>query len=288
VTDDARREARELYEAGDFERSRNASLTGLELDANDLELLRLAGKSGVELDTEDAVGMLQKVVALNPNDAIGWHDLGEALAAEGRVRDATDAFRRAVELRPDDAAALIDYGHSAFASGQPAEAIEALEDVLKMDPSDSSTLRSLIGMYRRASQTEAALGAAERLLQSDPDDPVAALEKADLALTLGRLDEADGAYERLRTVDDEPEHDVYALHGLIQVAMRREDWDRALALAEEAIKVDTSGRTAALLGFFVTQARGRGDQPGRAEVEEALSDSHTEHLRIHSEEFAGF
>ena len=98
MSDETSREARESYEAGDYRRSRQASLTGLEINADDLELLRLAGKSGVELGTEDAVPTLQKAVGLDPDNARAWHDLGEALAAEGRVKEAAGPVRGLARL----------------------------------------------------------------------------------------------------------------------------------------------------------------------------------------------
>ncbi len=64
------------------------------------------------------------------------------------------------------------------------------------------------------------------------------LELADLALDVGRLDEAASAFQRLRSVDDDPSHEVYAFHGLIEVEIRRENWRRALDLAVDATRVD--------------------------------------------------
>ena len=45
------------------------------------------------------------------------------------------------------------------------------------------------------------------------------LELAELALDMGRLDEASSAFQRLRSVDDDPSHEVYAFHGLIEVEL---------------------------------------------------------------------
>jgi len=284
---DSHKEARESFAAGDFEASRQASLTGLEFNAEDLELLRLAGKSGVEVASDDAVAMLQKAVALNPEDAGAWHDLGEALAAEGRLNEAVDAFGKAVDRRPDDAVVLVDYGHSAYAAGRVPEAIVALEKVVELQPDDTETAHSLIGIYRTAGRHEDAAAAASRLQHSDPDDVLALIEFADLSLALDRLDDAAGAYERMREDDDEPEHEAYPLHGLIQVAMRRGEWAEAHELAEEALRLDGTGRTESLLGFFAAQvAAPRPDHPGRAEVDQALAASQAEHRRLHSNEFA--
>ncbi len=286
MTDDPRDEARKGFETGDFERARRMSMTGLEFNADDLELLRLAGKSGVELASDDAVSLLTRAADLDPGDARGWHDLGQALAAEGRMQEATDAFRKAVELRPDDAAAQVDLGQSARAAGRDEEAAAALARAVELDPGDRASLRSLVDLHRRAGRLDEARTAAQTLADGDPDDALAALDVAELDLELDRADDALAAFSRLRESDDEPERDVYALHGMMQAELRREGWARALELAQEALRIDPSGRTEAVLGFFAGQAVGPRGNPvaGRAEADAVLQESLTEYRRILGEE----
>lgn len=287
MSDETSREARESYEAGDYRRSRQASLTGLEINADDLELLRLGGKAGVELASEDAVTMLQKAVALDPDSAQSWHDLGEALAAEGRIKEAVEAFQKAAQLQPDDAAAQADYGHTAYAAGLVAEALEALQRAVELRPNDLATLHSLMEINRTAGRLDEALAAATRLADAEPDDAGPLLDLADLELALERFDDASAAFERVRQLDDDPEHDIYALHGMLLVELRRQDWQRAHELAEEALRTDPSRRTESIFGFFAAQsAAPRPDHPGQAEVDQVLAASHAEHRRLHSEEFA--
>jgi tetratricopeptide (TPR) repeat protein len=143
-------------------------------------------------------------------------------------------------------------------------------------------------MHRTEGRLEDALNAAQRLAEADPDDELALVESADLLLALGRLDEALDAYVRLRDVDDEADHGVYAVHGAVQVEMRRGNWARAYELAQEAVGLDTSARSESLLGFFAAQAAAPSDRPGRGEVEAALIASQAEHRRLHSDAFAAF
>ena len=126
---------------------------------------------------------------------------------------------------------------------------------------------------------------AKELSDARPDDVVAALDVVDLALELDRLDEAEAACRRARGADDDPEHDVFLLHALIELEMRRERWRRALDLAVEATRVDRLGRTTDVLAFVVAQVFGEPDRPAppREEVERALADSRAEHRRLHLE-----
>jgi tetratricopeptide (TPR) repeat protein len=282
------RDARERYEAGDFENARDLALAELRERPEDAELLRFAGKSSLELGLDDAVAHLERLTALQPDDPDAWRDLGDALVVEGRPAEAADAFRRAVELRPEDAAALIDLAHSAYAAGDAAAAIDSLERAVEQEPAGTSVLRSLSVMYRRAGRLEDALAAAGEITERQPDDVRAALDIAEVNLELGRLDDAAAAFARLRGIDDDAGHEVFAFHGMIEAEIRREAWRRALDLAVDATRVDRHGRTTDVLAFAVAQVFGETDRPTptRAEIEAALEASRAEHRRLHDEAVA--
>ena len=125
--------------------------------------------------------------------------------------------------------------------------------------------------------------AALRVEERSPADPIASLDVAELCLALGRFDEAAAAFTRLRSIDDEPEHEVYAYHGLIEVEILRGRMRRALDLTVDATKVDRLGRTTDVLAFVVAQVFGERDRPSlpRPEVEALLASSRTEHRRLH-------
>lgn len=280
-------EARARFEAGDFSASRRAALEALESSPNDPELLRIAGRSGVELGVADAVEQLRRVAELRPDEAESWRDLGDAHASDGQTAEAAEAFRRAVEIDPSDETSLTALGHAAYATGSDRDAVSYLEQAAERSSGNSTAMINLVDMYREMGQPEEALAAAVKIAQAAPSDPAAALDVAELSLAVGRLDEAVQAFERIREIDDLPDHDVYALHALIQVEIRREAWDRALALAREAGTVDRHGRTAGVLAFLEARAGGETEDeppPTREQVEEALSASLAEHRRLHAED----
>jgi hypothetical protein len=124
-------------------------------------------------------------------------------------------------------------------------------------------------------------------LQLEPDDVAATIDAAELNLALGRPEAAVQEYARLAAIDDEPGHEVYAYHGMIQAEIQRDQWRRALDLAIEATRVDRYGRTTDLLAYVVTQVFGAADRPAptRAEVDAALAASQSEHRQLHTEGF---
>lgn len=230
----------------------------------------------------------RRAVEQRPDDGAAWQELGSALLERDELEQAADAFARAAELRPRDAEPLIDLAHSRFASGDVSAALASIREAVEREPRNASALFSAVELARRAGRPDEALEVARRIAEADPEDAVAALDVAELSLELGLLDEAGPAFARLRTLEDEPEHEVYALHGLFEVEARRGDWRRALGLAADAAKLDRLGRTTDLLAFAAAQLFGAAERPAPspADVDAALAASRSEHRRLHSEQLA--
>ena len=284
-SDNALESARASLGAGEFERAREAALAGLNERPDDAALLQLAGRASLELGLDDAQGYLERAAAAEPGDPALWRDLGADFAFLGRLEDARQAFRRAVELLPDDSGALLDAGLASLAAGRTGDAVAYLKQAAQLDPDSDAALRGLLEIHRREGRLGEALTAALRVEERSPADPIASLDVAELCLALGRYDEAAAAFTRLRAADEEPEHEVYAYHGLIEVEILRGHMRRALDLTVDATKVDRLGRTTDVLAFVVAQVFGERDRPSlpRTEVEALLASSRTEHRRLHAE-----
>jgi tetratricopeptide (TPR) repeat protein len=278
-------EAHALYEQGDFRAAREAAERGLSDRPDDVSLLRLAGKSGAELNLPGSSDYLAKAVELEPENADAWREYGDALLNEDRLKDATSAFRQAVELRPNDVGSLVQLAHTAYAAGDPEDAIGHIRRAVERDPNSLGARRALLEIYRAAKRPEDALAAAEELAESDPSDALALLDVAELYLSLDHPVDATAAFARLRKVDDDPDHEIYAVHGMIEAEIRRGRWRRALDLAIEATRIDRLGRTTDVLAYVVAQVFGAADRPApsREEVDDALAASRAEHRRLHEE-----
>jgi tetratricopeptide (TPR) repeat protein len=159
-------------------------------------------------------------------------------------------------------------------------------DIAHAGAGTSTAAISLVDMYRSFGQYEQALAQARRLADAVPDDVLARLEVAELAVAAGRLDEARSAYERLRELDDVPGHEVYPLHGLIQVEITAGDWGRARELTDQTAALEPYGMTADVASFVREQVGERTAEeldhpvPTRQEVDDALAASLAEYRRM--------
>jgi Flp pilus assembly protein TadD len=268
-------QARALFDAGEYAASLRAAQGGLGQTPDDVELLVLAGRAGIEVDAPETLRFLERATHLAPQDASAWHYLGEALATDGQTEAAETAFRRAVELDPDDEIALSNLGHTTLASGRQEEAVEYLARAADISGAGASTAAiSLVDMYRSFGEYEKALVQAQKLAAAVSTDPLAWLDVAELSLQVGRLDDAADAFEKLRDLDDVPGHEVYPLHGLIAVEIRRSRWERATTLAAQAAAIESQGLSAELAAFLdVPNAVARAEGPATVDIGAALQAS---------------
>jgi tetratricopeptide (TPR) repeat protein len=288
MMDDPRDRARAYFAAGEFRQSLDVASQALADAPDDVELLVLAGRAGLEAGT-DAVPSLTRASELAPQDAQVWHYLGEALASEGLTAEADAAFRKAVELDPEDRVALSHLGHTSLVAGRDEEGVSYLARAADSTTGASTAAISLVDMYRSFGQPDKALAQARLLADAVPDDALAWLDVAELSLVLDQPDAARTAFETLRSLDDVPGHEVYPLHGLLQVAISTVDWEQARQLAEQAVAIDSHGRSSEIAAFVNEQAGdARGEDapppPSREEVDVALTESLAEYRRLHSDD----
>ncbi len=130
-------------------------LLGKTDDAADAHYLR-AKLYAQEEDTQQAVTQLEQAVAIRPNFAAAWSDLGQARRTLQDDPGALAAFERAVAADPRDAVALYRLGAEYLRQNKPHLAVESLDKAYQLNPEDQSTLNALQTALRRDGHPEAA------------------------------------------------------------------------------------------------------------------------------------
>jgi Flp pilus assembly protein TadD len=278
-------EAQARLDDGDFQGARDIATEALAQTPDDVALLRVKARAAIELEEAGVTETLERIAKLAPDDARSWRDLGDGLAAQGRMESSADAFRKVLELDPADESALTHLGHAAYASGDKDEAVSFLSRASQQSRGQSSAAISLVAMYRAMGETREALTVAKQVADAAPDDVPAVLDVADLSVEAGDLEGAVAAFGRLREIDTVPGNEVYAIHGMIEAEAARESWDRALELSREACAIDPRGRASVVLAFLEDQAgEGSGDAPSREEFDAALKQSRAEYRGMHAQD----
>jgi tetratricopeptide (TPR) repeat protein len=193
-----------------------------------------------------AAAELQRAVALQPDFAEAWSDLGEARETLLDDTGALAAFENAVRFAPNDPVAQTRLGTELLNQKKAAEAIPHLELAVRLNPRSQSALYGLERALRQKgqiAQSEAVKKVLAQVLR-DRDQKAqnsfaaiqlnnegAALEKA------GRLRKALEKYEQALNLD--PWH-VGIRVNVAAVLLRLGRWDEGVAELQEALRNDPS------------------------------------------------
>ena len=89
-------------------------------------------------DLEAAEVAAAKALALNPNHVVAHHVRGFLFRMQGRTSGARDAFRTAIAINPNFAPGYAQLGATEVELGQPEAAITAVERAIRLSPRDPS------------------------------------------------------------------------------------------------------------------------------------------------------
>ena len=165
---------------------------------------------------EEAVAQYQRALALRPDYAIAHNNLGTALLQLGRPQPALASFREAARIDPELGEAHLNVGLISRAIGDLPEAVARFRRAVELHPEWVTALASLASV----------LAAAPDPAVRQPADAVRLAERA-VGLTLRR--------------------DANTLDVLAVAHAAAGDFNRAVAIADEALALNPSATLAAMI-----------------------------------------
>ena len=193
-------------------------------------------------DVAKAAAHLREAVALRPDFAEAWSDLGDARKTLLDDAGALAAFERAVALAPDDSVAQTRLGSQYFDEGKAHLAVAHLQEAARLDPTNQSTLYSLQRALRQDGQVapadEIKQELAELLRNKDKDDQnlVAGIELNNQGADMERAGELRGALQKYRAaLDLLPAHVGIRVNFAVAL-LRLGQWKEGLAELREALR----------------------------------------------------
>jgi len=218
-----------FYAAGYADRA----LRYLELSPQtDPKILSAIGQIHLEASRWDqARKVLEQCVALQPDEAEAWNNLGGVEVGVGNLRKALQNYQKALELRPSMVSALINAGQTQEALGDFNAAESLFQRALAVNPADpvaanqmgqlavarkqdsdakawfqraisarrdyAPAIDNLAALYARAGQTNDAIAAFRYGINVAPDEESFYLNLASLYNRLGNTEQARDAINRL-------------------------------------------------------------------------------------------
>jgi Flp pilus assembly protein TadD len=192
---------------------------------------------------------LRKAVALRPDLAEAWSDLGQVREKLDDDEGALTALQRAVQVNPAGAVAQTRLGSLYLRLGKPLDAVPHLERAVELTPDDQTALNSLQRALREAGRSEKADQVKSRLAElirkrdRDSQNALAAVNLNNEGAALQKQGKLAEAAERYRAaLDLNPGHAGMRANYAIAL-LRLGRWERGLEELRTAVRQDPSNQT---------------------------------------------
>jgi tetratricopeptide (TPR) repeat protein len=219
--------------------------------------LDLAARARGLIDDKDpdrAITLLEQAIALSPETAECWNQLGRALNNLRRLPEARRALERAVHLDKDVAEAWSNLGHVCRMLGEPGKAARAFRMAAELAPESPRALRDLASIHLEQGEPEEGVMLLRRAVEADPSDIVALTRLGDASLALDDLDTARSAYSQAIESDARA---VGALIGLAALENRLGRYAPAEAGLRNALSIAPHDPAAVSILVEVMEIQGR-------------------------------
>ncbi len=194
---------------------------------------------GVALDdsgeTEEAIAAFQKAIELDEKSATPWNGLGNVYDDLGRHEEATAAYQRAIELDEKYAAPWNGLGNVYAGLGRHEEALAAFQKAIALDEKLAYPWNGLGNVYYQQGRHEEALAAYQKAIALDEKYAYPLNNLGNVYRDLGRHEEAIAAYQKAIALD---EKFAYPWNGLGLVYENRGEYEQAVDHYRKALEID--------------------------------------------------
>jgi tetratricopeptide (TPR) repeat protein len=179
---------------GDIARAATIAEVALAAGESDPMILNLAAWRREEAEDYPAAHrLLKQALELAPGDVMVLGAIGAVLRKEHRLDEALAVLDRVVAAEPRHSAAWLERGYTLEALRSEPEAVESFSRALAVDPNLAPALGKLADIAAKRGDQAAARGQAERALALDPRNP-----PATFALATMDIEARDGAKAEAR------------------------------------------------------------------------------------------
>ncbi|GAB4232085.1 MAG: hypothetical protein Kow00121_60210 [Elainellaceae cyanobacterium] len=156
-------------------------------------------------DYAEAESIWQRIIQLEPRNAIAYNNLGLALYEQGNLEKAIEAYQKAIELDGQFALAYRNLGIALYEQNKFDEAIDAFQQSIIYDQDDAIAYNNLALVLYEQGEFDQAIDMLQQVIRLRPDDATA-YNNLGLALyEQGEFDQAVDAFQQVtRLRPDDP------------------------------------------------------------------------------------
>jgi protein O-mannosyl-transferase len=122
-------------------------------------------------DIDGAAGEYRKAIALDPDMALAYSNLGALLQSRGELVEAESLYLKTVGLRPNYALAWNNLAIVRYKRGDGAGAVRAFRRAIELKSDDAGAVYNLGRVYQQAGMADSAAGMFERAYRLEPGNP---------------------------------------------------------------------------------------------------------------------
>ena len=183
---------------------------------------------------EAAFEALNQAIRLEPDNANGYSNRGNAFNNAKKYDRAIEDYNEALRLKPDFAQVFSDRGAAWYFKGEYQKAIADYDEALRLEPHRARTYSNRSAAYRKLGRTERAIEDVSAAIRIDPTQPEFFDNRGlDLA---GNGDYARAIADYDEAIKIRPEAKFLTNRG--DAYQARKDYDRAIADYDAALKLD--------------------------------------------------
>jgi len=145
---------------------------------------------------EEAIEAYNKSLAIKPDYAEAYYNMGNALKVQGKLEEAIEAYNKVLAIKPDYAEAHHNKGNALKDQGKLEEAIEAYNKALAIKPDYAETYNNMGNALQEQGKLEEAIDAYNKSLAIKPDFAEAYYNMGNALKDQGKLEEAIEAYNK--------------------------------------------------------------------------------------------
>lgn len=158
-----------------------------------------------------SVEAYNKALAIKPDYADAYHNIGEALQEQGKLEEAIEAYKKTLAIKPDYADAYINMGNTLKNQGKLEEAIEAYNKALALKPDYAEAYYNMGVALKEQGKMDEAIGAYNKALTIKPDFAAAYNNKGNALQKQGKPQEAIKAYNKALAIKPDYANAYYGI-----------------------------------------------------------------------------
>ncbi len=184
--------------------------------------------------SDDAIVMLQRALAENPQDPSPHQALARLYQQKNMPEKAIESLRALVQIDPNDLESHLALGQLYHQLGRIDDQIESLAHAIELGASDPRLFLELGDLYRQRGKTEDAQAMLQQAKQAAPDDPTVSKRLIDIFLCANDHAAAIGELEAMRQQDPE---NIENYLTLARIYHGQSMFDEAMQVLEQALTV---------------------------------------------------